>query len=527
MPNVAHEVRVWWDNQLPRRKRAYKILAAFAAVAVVAAAVIVPIALRSSGPSPCMREGATDVVHQGANHECIGFTDGSFVYAPQLAAVEQAVRAENRQVVAQHPDDYVSVVLLLPISADKGSILSMANAVEQVRGAYTAQHYANRSNVEGIAPYIQLLIGNDGYQANQWQTAAPVIEHATGQHIAAVTGLGLSLRTTQQAVSDLTAHSIPVFGATITSDTYDNIKNFVRVSPSNQDNMSAALSYVRGDFTRAILVEDGNAGDSYDATLVSGFKKFDAFPGHRIVGVEPYDTSGRDNATDKAAHAQQEAEVETRISQMTGDICTQQPAVVLFAGRGQDLGVLLHALSNTCMDKPIRIVSGDDVTNLPNTAQLRQDLKGHVTVDYAGVAHPDEWTAAHDASARQAEADGARGYDTFVKQYRPLFHATSTADLGDGNTMMAYDATLTAITAIRLAEQRQPRPDAVANELGALQGVHKVLGAGGPIQFTANYQTSHTGSNPVDKAMPILRLQPNGNPRVMTVKWPARTTPVG
>lgn len=526
MPNVAHEVRVWWGNQLPRRQWAYKALAALSVVAAVAAAIIVPLDPWSSGPSPCMRKGATDVVHQGANGECVGVTDGSFVYDPRLAAVEQSVRAENRQVVTRHPQDYVSVVLLLPISADKGSILSMTNAVEQVKGAYTAQHYANRNNVEGNAPYIQLLVGNDGYQANHWQAAASAIENATDHHIAAVTGLGLSLGTTQQAVRDLTTRNIPVFGATVTSDTYDNIKNLVRVSPSNEDNMSAALSYVQGEYTRAILVEDDNAGDSYDATLVSGFKKFDAIPGHQIVGVEPYDTSGRDNASDTETRAQQEAQVETRISQMTGDICTQQPAVVLFAGRGQDLGVLLHAFSNTCRDKHIRIVSGDDVTNLPNSAQLRQDLAGHVTVDYAGVAHPDEWTAVHDPSAAQAEADGARGFDTFIKQYQPLFHQTSTG-LSDGNTMMAYDATLTAVTAIRLSEQRQPRPDAVANELGTLQGVHKVFGASGPIQFTANYRTSHTGSNPVDKAMPILRLRPDGTSRVMAVKWPAHAMPVG
>ena len=73
-----------------------------------------------------------------------------------------------------------------------------------------------------------------------------------------------------------------------------------------------------------------------------------------------------------------------------------------------------------------------------------------------------------------------------------------------------------------------PAPaDAVANELGALQGVHKVLGSSGPIQFTANYQTSHTGSNPVDKALPILRLQPDGTPRVIAMKWPAHAAPVG
>jgi hypothetical protein len=520
MPDFMRDARDWWGNQLPGRQRLYGFLAGFAVLAAVAAAVLVPLG-QGSGPSYCMHGGATVVTHQGTGGECVGFTDGSYDFDPRLHSVEQAVRDENRQVVRDHPHDYVSVVVLLPISGEEGSILSMSNAVEQVKGAYTAQHYANRSNVEGISPYIQLLIGSDGYQANQWQPTVTAIENGAAQHIVAVTGLGLSLQSTQQAVDGLTRAGIPVFGATITSDTFSNIKNFVRVSPSNQDNMAAALSYVEGTYSRAILVEDGNAGDSYDRTLVGGFRKFDAIPGHHIVSVEPYDTTGRD--TDPA----KQHEVDVRVSQMTGDICVEQPAVVLFAGRGKDLGTLLHAFSNTCLDKAIRIVTGDDVTNLPNSVQLRQDLSGHVTLDYAGVAHPDEWTAVHDPRQAQAEADGARGFATFIQQYRPLFHEPTTTALDDGNAMMSYDAGLTAISAIRLAEAPQPRPGAVANELGALQGVHQVLGASGPIRFTANYQTSRTGSDPVGKAIPILRVGPDGNSRVLTVKWPALAPPVG
>lgn len=523
MSRLLRYLRQWYPN-LP--------LGAKLAVVVVGVLPLVALGLgvssyiESRQNPPCLRKGATDVTHQGANRECVGITDGSYVFDSRLGQVEAAVRAENRRVTKDHPDDYVSVVLLLPISADNGSIMSMANAVEQVRGAYTAQRYANRANVEGISPYIQLLIGSDGYQANQWQPAVTTIEKAaTRHHIAAVSGLGLSLDGTARAVAELTSHDFPVFGATITSDTYSNIKNFVRVSPSNEDNMSAALSYVQGDHKRAILVEDGNAGDSYDATLVSGFKKFAGIPGHQIVGVEPYDTTRRDQAGSQAERTEAANEVATRISQMTGDICTQQPAVVLFAGRGQDLGVLLHAFSNTCLDKPITIVSGDDVTNLPDSARLRQDLAGHVTVEYAGVAHPDEWTApSHDPRTARSEADGARGYAAFTHQFQPLFPG---APLTDGNTMMAYDATLTAISAVRLAEQRAPRPDAVAGELGALQGVHQVLGASGPIRFTANYQTSRTGSNPVGKAIPILRLRKDGTSQVITVTWPTQAPAVG
>lgn len=495
------------------------------ALAAVAYGVYVPVDHLLN--KPCMRKGATNVTRHGANGECVGITDGSYVFHSSLRDAEEAIRKENRDVVDNHATNYVSVVLLLPISADKGSIMSMPNAVEQLEGAFAAQYYANRNNVEGLTPFIQLLVGSDGYQANAWQPAVSAIENDHGRHIAAVTGFGLSLAGTESAIKELTAHSIPTFGATLTSDNYDNIKGFVRASPSNVDNMAAALSYVRSDYKRAVLVEDGNADDSYDVTLVSGFKKFSDIPGHRIVGVEPYDTSERDKDGQSAEERRRhQTEVATRISQMTTNICAAQPAVVLFAGRGQDLGVLVHAFSNTCLDRQIRIVSGDDVTNLPDSAQLRADLRGHVTVDYAGVAHPDEWStsAGHDQGHTAAAADGAQGFRIFGTTFRKLF---PRGYLGDGNAMMAYDATLTATSAIRLTEQQQPQPDAVVNELGALQGAHKVLGASGPIQFTANYQTSRTGSNPVAKPIPIIRLSPQGNSRVMTVKWPDQAPPVG
>lgn len=476
----------------------------------------------------CMHKGATSVTHHGSNGECVGITDGAYVFHSSLRDVEDTIRQENRSVVKEHPTNYVSVVLLLPISPDKGSIMSMPNALEQLQGAYTAQHYANRNNVKGLTPYIQLLIGSDGYQANGWQTAVSAIEDGGKQHIAAVAGFGLSLSGTESAIRDLTTHDIPAFGATLTSDNYDNIKGFVRASPSNADNAAAALAYVQSDYKRAVLVEDGNTDDSYDVTLVSGFKKFSAIPGHQIVGVEPYDTSERDRDGQSADERQRhQTEVATRIAQMTTNICSAQPAVVLFAGRGQDIGVLVHAFSNTCLDKKIRIVSGDDVTNLPDSPQLRADLaSGHVTVDYAGVAHPGEWSAgvAHDAGHSEQQRDGAEGFATFSGAFTPLF---PHGYLGDGNAMMAYDATLTAVTAIRLTSQDQPEPDAVLNELGAIQGGGAVFGSSGPIGFTANYQTSKTGSNPVGKPIPIIRLTARGNPAVLAVKWPAQAPPVG
>ena len=470
----------------------------------------------SSGEVPyCMNQGATVVAHGGPNSECIGVTDGSFVFDPILTSVEHDIKQENQRVTAAHPGSYVSVVMLLPISASAGSIMSDTNVLEQLRGAYTAQYYANRDDVDGITPYIQLLVGNDGYQANQERQAVTIIENATpAQHIAAVTGIGVSLDTTLHAVGQLTSESVkmPVFGATITSDDFDNVPDLIRVAPSNNDEISVAVSYIQSLFTRAILVEDENIKDIYDSTLVSEFQKFSDAT-HTIVGREPYDTTYRD-LTQSAPAQQAEQTVENRISQMTTDICGAQPAAVLFAGRGSDLAELVTDLGNRpCLNVPITIISGDDVSNMPVTASVRQGLASGVTLDYAGIAHPAEWTS----GAGAAVTEGRQGFTTFNTTFQKLFSGIS---LTDGNSMTAYDATLLSVSAIRLTLMTQPTPKAVDGMLGTLQGAHTVLGASGPLSYVPDYSTSKTASNPVGKAIPILRVAPDGTINFVTLSWP-------
>lgn len=499
----------------PRPPRAVRVIrwsAAVLAALVVVAAITVPVLWPSD--NTCLNQGMTLLEHEGPNGECIGFSDGAYVFDPSLAAVERDIQQEDQRVTAAHPTDYVSVVYLLPISSAGGSILSMGNALEQLRGAFTAQYYANRHDIDGSAPYIQLLIGNDGYQADQWQPATQFIINAVPtQHVAAVAGLGLSLETTQSAIEKLTSAGMPVIGATLTSDTLDNIRNLIRISPANADGVAVAARYIRTLYSRALLVEDQNAGDSYDATLVTGFEKF-ADAGHRIIGKEIFDTTPISTA---APPADAVDALETRIAQMVPDICDAQPAAVLFGGRGRQLSWLVSDLADRpCLDKPITIVSGDDVTNATIDANVRRGLASGVTVDYAGVAQPDEWSGTSDKSA--AFAEGRQGFEIFRDAFVQLFPGGHV--LPDGNTMAAYDATLTSIAAIRLTAVARPAPAAVAGELGALQRAHQVLGASGPLSFTADYATSSTGSNPVGKAVPILRLAPDGGAQFVGLQWP-------
>lgn len=184
-------------------------------------------------------------------------------------------------------------------------------------------------------------------------------------------------------------------------------------------------------------------------------------------------------------------------------------------GRGRVAAFVHEALER----EPITLVTGDDVTDATVDAAMRKGLASGVTVDYAGVAHPDEWTGTADTS--RAFADGRQGFDTFHGVFQQLFPG---APLTDGNTMAAYDATLTSVSAIRLTALPQPAPATVAGELGALQRAHQVLGAGGPLSFTADYNGAK-GSNPVGKAVPILRLAPDGSARFVELQRPGGQPP--
>lgn len=453
----------------------------------------------------CMNQGVTIVTHEGASGDCVGITDGAYQFDPAfgaLAHVENAIRAEDQRVRDTGPG-YVSVAYLMPISAT-GGVEPIQTATKQLEGAYTAQYYANHHNVEGTEPLIQLLIASSGTQAAEYGTAVRDIENdVASQHLVAAAGIGISLDSTIAEVKELAGGTIPVFASSVTSDAFDNIPNMVRVSPSNSEDVGAVLSFIKPRAATAFLIQDTNQTDSYDTTIVSEFRNGFPDPTHSIVAIESYGTAGEVDPNDPVGQA-----VANRIGQMPSDICDSHPGVVLFAGRGRELGILLADLaSRPCLTQPITIVTGDDVTDMTITPAIEQGLaarsSGKVTLEYAGEASPSEWEHGSGTVFQQ----GQQGFTQFSEAFGSRFPKVPD---DDGNAMMGYDAMLTSISAIRLAGSA-PSRTAVIEELSALQGSRTVLGASGPIDLSASYQCPGCqGSNPVGKVIPILLLSPSG-----------------
>lgn len=518
-------------RRLPVRTRAAASVLVAAVFAAAGFGVFTAASNVVAAGGVCMRQGATILDHKGPDGECVGFTDGAFSLDPALTTIEHDIADANRAVVQGHAGDYVCVVYLLPISSASGSIMPMNAVLDQLRGALAAQTYVNNHDVGGVSPYICILIGNLGRQANQYEAADQIIQSAAAsQHIVAVAGIGVSLSTTIATVSELARpgpNMLPVVGSTITAREFDNIRDMIRVAPSGVDSAAVARSFAQQAFSRAVLVEDQNSKDSYDVTLVNGLKGFGDAK-HQIISHEVFDTTFRNEPSSAADEAQAEEDVRNRISEMPGDICiaqnsasAAQPAVVLFGGRAQDLADLVAAMADRpCLNTPITIVSGNNVTSMALTAAVRRGLASKITIDYAGLADPQEWAPGQGVGSGgsvKAFADGQQGFAAFIGGYRTLYPGGPAPT---GESMLAYDSMLTVTTAIRLTTDRQPTPSAVAGELPALQGANIVLGSSGPCAFEADYANSAVGSDPIGKALPVLTLASDGSQHFVSLQWP-------
>ncbi len=499
-------------SELRRRRGPRRTLARWIgiilAVALAGTGIAVFVIYQRDASATCMNRGATIVVHEGANGECIGVSDGSYDFAPALAPVDRLIAAENKRVL-DSGTAYVSVAYVAAMTIGNTTITSVTNLKHSIEGTYAAQYYANHLNPDGPAPLIRLLLVNDGSGADEWQPAVrDIITDVSAQHVVAVTGLGQSLATTKHAAETLSAAGIPMVGATISADDFDNIRGLVRVAAPNKEEAAAAFQYMEQRLhpKTAMLIEDVNKADSYAETLAAQFSADDTSDRKlRVLHPEAYDTGLPYGVYSNT------------ISQMSADICLARPDVILFAGRGRDLVTLIQSMgSRLCSAQPFTIISGDDANQAVARADLQAALRSGITVYYTGIANPHEWSGSVPAGV----SSGGDALDAFEKVFTAAFPGQP---LDDGQAMTGYDAARTAIKAIRLVWP-QASATAVSGELSALHGPRAVPGAGGFLDYYGLYNQGD-GSNPVGKAIPILQIQPAGGIGFVMLTWPGGYPP--
>jgi ABC-type branched-subunit amino acid transport system substrate-binding protein len=483
-----------------RGRRGRALLAVLSAL-LLGLAAFVAVSLFSGGDDDSCGEGVTEI-GEGAERQCVGVTDGSFAFGKEDALVEVSglIKDENERVTKQAEAEgnggegtpYVSVVYLLPMESPPGETLSGSSVERQLQGAYTAQVEVNQGRSQGESPQIRLLLGNTGVTEEQWRhTVDQIKERRQRDRIVAVAGLGTSVAETKEMTAALTEADIPAFGSVLTSDTFENTPGLVRVAPPNSDEAAAAVEFLSTDeYAEAsvLVIEDANQEDDYTSTLAEEFTE--RLPSGRLT--EDHEPIQFDSSRGALA---------TYFLNQTPNLCLRAPDVVYFAGRGRDLPDLIAPLaSRQCSDRPLTVLSGDDVgqvTRQEGFDEMLQSLRnGNIKLIYTGLAHPRAWETAPDAFDKSAIApfqDGGTYLETF-----------KDGSLDDGQAIMAYDAMVTAVRAIRIAGKGEDLDASdVAQMITSLNDTNAVAGASGRISLLNN-------GSPDRKAIPILEVEESG-----------------
>jgi ABC-type branched-subunit amino acid transport system substrate-binding protein len=442
--------------------------------------------------------------------QCIGVTDGSYVFVPSLRTVEGDIRAENQWVLEHGP--YVTVALLAPLTPSTD--VSIARIRYWLEGAYTAQYRANHDNVFGDNPRIRLVLANEGNNDDNtepgWSAAVTQIKRMTGapDHLVTVIGMGISFPQTQQGASTLSADGIPMVGAVISADGLDSTKipGLFRVNPYNSVQLTALARYLPRvpGLRTAMLVDDTDKADLYTLTLASDFR---SELGRYIVAGrfphEPFDDARR---TDR------------QFATIARNFCgSRPPDMIFYAGRAALLPDFIKRLRERACEKTrtITVVTGSDADGLSTRLPAPAPHDAPVQVIYSALAVPGEL-----ADPRWNPGTGHADYQRFLAAFDGRGFAPP--DLADGWAIMAHDAMLAAAAAIQQPSGTSPILPTAAdawNELPLLNTPqNSVPGAAGTFELDPD------SGDPFGRPFPVMELRPDGSLLVRLLSQPPAPT---
>lgn len=378
----------------------------------------------------------------GPRDECVGITDGSYVFDSELRDVLGKIREQNDWVLEQNRD-HVAIVYFEPMTLIDNDTTNYELVRHSLQGAYLSQYRANHPNGkgwEGETPLVRLLPANPGSQAVHWEHVLDQIEKRRDtDRIVAVAGLGQSLDGTRRAIDRLSELDIPMVGAIITADGFSEVEGLARVAPTNTDEVNALVTHLAGDTNRAMLVRDTNIEDTFAINLAERFEQ-------RYPYQDPDDPGRARKLVTPIEEFESSNDPGNLFQGIAPEICFAEPDAIFFAGRFRDLKRFLQVLAERpCPDDPMRVVTGDSIVDLAGNDDIRATLQTGITLEYLHLADHNAWST--------YEADklfGSESIGIFTGDGDGHFHSVFPGEsLDDGVAIMAFDAVGTAVSGVR------------------------------------------------------------------------------
>jgi hypothetical protein len=428
------------------------------------------------------------------NGECVGVTDGSYVFDDRLAAVEERILAENERVDA---DSHVTLALLTPMIPSATGSSTWERIRAQLEGAHVAQL---RANDEANWPKVKLVLAHPGSDQQEWRGVVErLVEMADGsEHLVGVIGLVPSSRMTQEVMGRLAAANLPMVGTLVTATGINDVEGqdgkpghvegFTRVSSTTHDQITVLSDYL-GTATprKAMLVYDREDENLFVSAMRDDFKSIAPTRANLSITVESqYDT---------------EASLNAQLKTIMGDLCGDgAPDTILYAARAELFDELVVNVRerNCARDRTVTVISGSDASVLRAREDLRpndRDENAKTVILYTPLVDPD--------ALRQ---DGVKEFEQLAGQFEQM--GFGTADLADGWAVITHDAMLAAADAISRAAAGRggelPSRTDVRFEVGRTDRErNQVRGAGGT--FTLDAETG----NAVGRRLPVIEVDEN------------------
>ncbi len=473
-----------WRN---RRRRRWIGLLTAALVLAASAVWVTTVAIRTCGS---LGSGVYEV-----DGDCVGVTDGSYVFHSELEDVQQRIAEENARVRAAS-SSYVTVALLDPLTPTPMSALPPEPVRNRLEGAYTALRRVNTTRVVGdLEPQIQLVLANEGSTDDQWQRVIGQLVEMTEQDnpLVAVIGLGVSTEQTQRRAEELSQHGIPMVGAVLTADglDYDHIPGLIKTSPSNRHYVDALRDYVDStDLDSAIMIRDSNSDSGMDLFTQTLENEFEEQMGD-LMDFLPQQFTGVAIPTNADPGL---------FANVRANICASVAGgleVVLYAGREVDFDGFLESLRyRSCDRTPLTILTAGSDLGAVLRGREQELNAANLTVVFAGTVDAEGWG--------QDAPDTPEYYDEFLSEFQE--QGFDPGHLADGGAIMMHDALLTAAQAVRLAapggSASSPTAGDVYSQLTNLNNLDAVRAASGTLSFSSR---SPGAGNPVDKPVPVLK----------------------
>ncbi|THV37019.1 ABC transporter substrate-binding protein [Glycomyces buryatensis] len=425
--------------------------------------------------------------------ECVGVTDGSFVFDPALAAIQADIKAENDWAQAESESSGVALVkvgLLMPITTTANSAVNLDVVLSSLQGAYVALHRSNHTVEFGDPqPLVQLHLANEGSVQQGSAMAVSQLVDMTDDEVPliAVMGPAIGTETTRESVTRLSDADIPVITGATTADDLDNdsVENLLRTAPSNTDFATALRHYLddrpEGELETGILVYDDIAQDTFVTTLREAYET--QLGDYIEFSDQPFKGQSVEQGGPDVFYP------------ITQNICSAEPDMVFFAGRAPDAEVFIEALSErVCVAEHLTVMFVE-VGLYPRGEEVLDQLEtGNLTLLHATGADPG-WA--------RGEKAAPEGFADFHGYFQDLVDPDPVS-LDNGYAITYHDSLAIAVRAMRITrpqDEGAPTAAEVTESLLLLNTDNTVQGASGTLSFNRN-----RGGNPGGKYVPVIPL---------------------